>query len=79
MAIYVEMLAQQKQSAPDQASKSHHRFNKKRLQEGNDTSLVFANLTRWPHVYLTLAGDSSYVYNRSLKGTQDSGDSKLRE
>jgi len=44
--IYNEMLAQQKQSAPDQASKSHHRFNKKRLQEGNDTSLVFANLTR---------------------------------
>ena len=46
MVTYLEMLAQQRHSVPDQSSRSHHRVNKKRLQEGNDTSLVFANLTR---------------------------------
>ena len=40
------MLAEQRQSMADQAPRSHHRTHKKRLPEGNDTSLVFANLTR---------------------------------
>ncbi|KAK2571386.1 hypothetical protein P5673_003975 [Acropora cervicornis] len=44
--IYNEMLAEQRQSMADQAPRSHHRTHKKRLPEGNDTSLVFANLTR---------------------------------
>ena len=46
MVYFAEMLAQQRQSAPDQSSRPHHRANKKRLQDGADTNLVFANLTR---------------------------------
>lgn len=44
--IYNEMLAHQRQSGSDQASRSHHRFNKRRVQESNVTNLAFANLTR---------------------------------
>nr|XP_058955604.1 regulator of nonsense transcripts 2-like isoform X1 [Pocillopora verrucosa] len=44
--IYNEMLAQQRQAGSEQSSRSHHRYNKRRPPEGNDTSLVFANLTR---------------------------------
>lgn len=44
----VEMLAQQRQSVSEpQTSRPHHRpANKRRMQEGSDTNLVFANLTR---------------------------------
>lgn len=44
--IYNEMLAQQRQAGSEQSSRPHHRFNKRRPPEGNDTSIVFANLTR---------------------------------
>lgn len=46
--IYNEMLAQQRQSVSEpQTSRPHHRpANKRRMQEGSDTNLVFANLTR---------------------------------
>ncbi|XP_020615608.1 regulator of nonsense transcripts 2-like isoform X2 [Orbicella faveolata] len=45
--IYNEMQAQQRQAGSDQSSRSHgHRFNRRRLPEGNDTNIVFANLTR---------------------------------
>ncbi|XP_078385093.1 regulator of nonsense transcripts 2-like isoform X2 [Oculina patagonica] len=45
--IYNEMLAQQRQASSDQSPRPHgNRFNKRRLPEGNNTSIVFANLTR---------------------------------
>lgn len=44
--IYNEMLAQQRQAGSEQSFRSHHRFNKRRPPEGNETSLAFANLTR---------------------------------
>ena len=42
------MLAQQRQSVSEpQTSRPHHRpANKRRMQEGSDTNLVFANLTK---------------------------------